>query len=205
MFKRMRASFLIVAMLFTLTACHKSSQQTIDMTPDQVKILYDTTGIQVLGAENAPVTMVEIFAYDCRYCRQDAPLIARFAKEHPGVRMIFKSFMAFGDKTKVLPQYAALAAAKQGKFLAMHEALMGMHHPFILKYIDQIAQHLNLNMTAFHQDLNDPSFATQIQNNTTLMDNLNINGIPTVIMTQTRLAQSPQDVDKIPQYIQNVQ
>lgn len=200
--KQMRFNLVLIFFMLSLTACHKQTEQTIDVTPDEAKALYAVGGTTALGKADAPVTMVEIFAYDCRYCRQDYPLVRQFAKEHPNVRVIFKPFMAFGDRTALLPQYAALAAGKQGKFLEMHHALMTMHHPFTMKYIDKVADHLSLNMQQFHSDMEDPLLEQQIRDNTELMNSLNIDAIPAVIMTQTRLTQSIQDSSKIPQYIQ---
>ncbi len=191
-----------LVLVLCLSACHRQQLHTVTMTPEQVKALYAEGGTTALGKANAPITMVEIFSYDCRYCRQDYPLIEQFAKEHPNVRIVFKPFMAFGERTKLLPQYAALAAGRQGAFLLMHHALMTTNRPLQMKTINNIAKAINLNMDKFHSDLNDPLLQQEIKNNTKLMDALEIDGIPTVMITQTRLVQNPQLVDQIPQYEQ---
>lgn len=192
---------LILLSIFSVS-CHRESLQQIHPTTTEIKQLYDEGGTTALGKADAPVTLVEVYAYDCRYCRQDYPLIEQFAKEHSNVRVIFKPFLAFGAKTKKWPQYAALAAGKQGQFLAMHHALMTVTRPLTLRMINKIAQELNLNKEKFQKDLNSPSVAEQIEANTQLMDSLDINGIPTLIMTQTRLIANPSLAAKIPQYIQ---
>ena len=185
-----------------LVACHgKDDLQTIEMNPDQVKAIYDTADIGALGKKNAPITLVNIFSYDCSYCRKDYPLIESFAKQHPNVRVIFKSFMAFGDKTNVLPQYASLAAGKQGQFLAMHHALMTTDRPLTIKTIHALARELNLNMNQFDQDLHSTAIAQKIRDNTLLMDQLGIDGIPVVIMAPTSVSQHS-ETKAATQYIQ---
>lgn len=199
MFKKVLA---VLAMSFGLTACHNEPVQTIQPSAEGLKQLYSEAGTTAMGKPDAPITMVEIFAYDCRYCRQDYPLVEQFAKAHPNVRVIFKPFMAFGEKTKVLPQYASLAAAKQNQFLAMHRALITTNRPLTMKTINNIAKELNLNMGQFHQDLYSKGIEQQIQDNTQLMDSLDIEGIPAVVITQTKLIDHPELADKIPQYLQ---
>jgi hypothetical protein len=199
MFKKIVLCLFVV---FLCVGCHRESLQQIHPTADEMKQLYGEGGTTVLGKKDAPITLVEVYAYDCRYCRQDYPLIEQFAKEHADVRVIFKPFLAFGSKTKVWPQYAALAAAKQGQFLAMHHALMTINRPLTLRIINKIAAELNLNKAKFRDDINSKEVAAQIEANTQLMDNLEIDGIPTLIMTQTRLISDPKLADHIPQYIQ---
>jgi protein-disulfide isomerase len=193
--------FLIFSFAF-LAACHNQSLQTLTVPQDQVVKLYGDTDGAVIGKADAPITMVEIYSYDCRYCREDASLIEQFAKDHPNVRIVFKPFMAFGEKTRTLPQYAVLAAARQGAFAPMHRELMSTHRVMTLKNIHYFARHLKLDMEKFNAALKDPAIAKRIQENTALMDALNIDAIPTVIVTQTRLLKDPSLTGQIPQYVQ---
>ncbi|MCD6047726.1 MAG: 27 kDa outer membrane protein [Gammaproteobacteria bacterium] len=185
-----------------LAACHNQPLQTISVPQDQVVKLYGDTDGAFIGKADAPITMVEIYSYDCRYCREDAALIEQFAKDHPNVRIVFKPFMAFGEHTRTLPQYAALAAGRQGAFAPMHRELMSTHRVMSLKNIHYFARHLKLDMGKFNAALKDPTIAKRIQENTALMDALNIDAIPTVIVTQTRLLKDPSLTGQIPQYVQ---
>jgi len=198
----MKKIMLFLCVSFFCVACQRESLQQIHPNPTQLKALYSESGTASLGKQDAPITMVEIYAYDCRYCRKDYPLIEQFVKEHPNVRVVFKPFLAFGDKTKKWPQYAALAAGKQGQFLAMHHALMTTNRTLTMRLINKIAGELNLNKEKFRSDLNSEEVVKQIQDNTDLMNALDITGIPALIVTQTRLINEPNLVEQIPQYIQ---
>ena len=191
-----------IFVLIICTACHHDALQTIHPNKDQMGQLYDLGQTTALGKPDAPITMVEVFSYDCRYCRQDYPLLAHFVIEHPEVRIIFKPFKAFGDSTKVLAQYAALAANKQGKFLLMHERLITTSLRLNERNIKKIAEKLNLNMNEFEQDIKSPAIKEQIEQNTELMDQLDIDGIPALIVTKTALINDLEHADNIPQYIQ---
>lgn len=192
----------LLCVTYCLVACHQQSLQTTEVPEAQVAELYGDTDGAVIGSPDAPITMVEIFSYDCRYCREDASLIEQFAKEHPQVRVVFKPFMAFGPQTRTLPQYAALAAARQGNFAGMHHVLMSTDREMTVKNINYFARNLKLDMSKFHATLKAPAIAKRVEENTALMNTLNIDAIPTVIVTQTRLLKNPALTTEIPQYIQ---
>ncbi len=194
MFKKILMALLLC---LVMSACHsKTPFETLNANADQLKALYSLGGTSALGSKNASVTLVNIFSYDCSYCRREFPLIEHFAKVHSNVKIIFKPFLAFAEKTNVLPQYAALAAAKQGQFLAMNHALMTTNKPLNSKTIHSIARELNLNMDKFNADIQSKEVKDQIDANTALMADLNIDGIPTVIMATTKTTEASHDSDK---------
>ena len=77
----------------------------------------------VAGNPEGDVTVVEFFDYRCPYCRRFAERLETMFEADPGVRFVFKDWPMFGGAS-VTAARAALAAARQGQYLAMHEALM---------------------------------------------------------------------------------
>jgi len=54
--------------------------------------IYEEPGHIVLGNPNGDVTLVEMFDYNCGYCRQALPDLATLLDEDPNLRVILKEF-----------------------------------------------------------------------------------------------------------------
>jgi len=78
-----------------------------------------------LGDENAPITVIEFFDYNCGFCKRSTDWALKQANEKD-VRFIFVELPVLdsGSKTSALAARAALAANNQGKYIEMHTALM---------------------------------------------------------------------------------
>ena len=101
------------------------------------------------------VSIMVFSAYSCPYCDKARQMLASINAKYPGrVNVIFKHFPMTSDDKGLLPHEAAEAAAAQGKFQAMHDALYeaGMDRQD-RKAVEKIAQRLGLNMTNFRADL----------------------------------------------------
>jgi protein-disulfide isomerase len=84
-------------------------------------------GEPAFGPADAKVTVVEFFDYQCPYCKAAAPDFLRLMQANPDVRFIFKEWPILDHDGKITSQYAAqaaLAAQAQGKYIAVHQALM---------------------------------------------------------------------------------
>lgn len=187
---------LLGVMLFC--GCQSEVFDRIKPTPEQRQQLYSLGGTEALGNANGAVTMVILSSYECHYCREDYPVVRQFIASHPDLKVIYKSYLAFGLDTQVDAQYAALAAAKQHQFVAMNDALFLTVKPLNQDTMEYLAKRLKLNNKQFLSDMRSQTVADQVINNTTLIDQLGIQGIPTVIMANSRVL----DDANTPQYIQ---
>ncbi len=69
---------------------------------------------------------VEFFDYNCPYCRQVASVVTKAEESDPKLRVAYKEFPILGPNSIVAAK-AALAANKQGKYVAFHRALGEVH------------------------------------------------------------------------------
>ncbi len=79
------------------------------------------------GPADAKVTVVQFFDYRCPGCKAVSQDFLALMQAHPEVRFVFKEWPILdrGDTTTSnLAARAALAAHRQGKYLAVHQALM---------------------------------------------------------------------------------
>jgi protein-disulfide isomerase len=79
----------------------------------------------VLGDPAAPVTVTEFGDLECPYCRSAAPVLRELVEESAGrVRLVWHHFPLFQVHPHALiAALAAEAAAEQGRFWEMQEAL----------------------------------------------------------------------------------
>ena len=76
-----------------------------------------------LAAADADVTIVVFFDYRCPVCRQVHPILERIRKEDGRIRLVYKDWPIFAGASTTAAK-VAIAAHWQGKYHAVHDALM---------------------------------------------------------------------------------
>ncbi len=78
----------------------------------------------IIGAENALVTIVEYSDLQCPACRAFAPLVKQMLEDNPDtVRLVYRHFPLAQHQYAQVAAYAAEAAGNQGKFFEYHDIL----------------------------------------------------------------------------------
>jgi protein-disulfide isomerase len=174
-----------------MSAC-SSSKPVPTLSPGQTALLYNPKGNVILGNPDGNVTLVEFFDYECDFCRKMFPVIQQLVKKDPNVRVIFKEYPLFGPVSEPAVR-AALAAQKQNKYLAMHNALLSANEPLDHSEIIRLAKSLNLNTKKLAKDMQSPEVTNQIQENNRLAEQLNITAAPVFIFANSSVANNSQN------------
>lgn len=140
--------------------------------------------LTVVGNPNGNVTLVEFFDYQCIHCKKMAPVISELIKKDSNLRVIYKEFPIFGESSDKASR-AALAAAMQGKYVAMHEALIGQEKKLNDQIIDDAAKSIGLDMTKFKADMNSQAVTDALTANRQLAEALHLMGTPAFIIAST--------------------
>jgi protein-disulfide isomerase len=143
-------------------------------------------GSPVTGAGKAPITIVEFSDFQCPYCIAATPEIQALLKAYPQqVKLIFKEFplethsQAFGAAT------AALAAHKQGKFWAMHDAMFE-HRDLSKPNLIAMAKAAGLDLARFEKDMDSKEIRDAIAKDVADGDHANVEGTPTIFINGQR-------------------
>lgn len=187
-----RFFLVLISSSLLLTSCSAPSQSVPSISPQQTAALYNPQNNTILGNPNGNVTLVVIFDYNCPYCRKMEPLIKQLVQNNPNLRVVFKEFLLFGPASELATR-AALAAQQQGKYLAMHNALMSADKPLDNAEVMSLAKKAGLNTTKLTQDMTSPAVTQQIEANDALADALNIQGAPVLIFANSTIAKNSQD------------
>jgi protein-disulfide isomerase len=131
----------------------------------------------VSGNPNGDVTVVEFFDYNCPYCRQVASVVTKAEESDPKLRIAYKEFPILGPNS-IFAAKAALAANKQGKYVAFHRALYEVRGAVDSGKAREVAAAVGLDMDRFNADMEDPAIQAAIAKNFALAQALRITGTP---------------------------
>ncbi len=160
----------------------QKSQKLIVSNHDK---LVSAKGSPVTGNPKGETTLVEFFDYQCVHCRAMQPIIDKLQKEDPNLRVVYKEFPIFGAESEFASK-AALAAEKQGKYSAFHEALMKSSKKLDSNEVLALAKQAGLDVTQLKKDMNDGNIAKEIKANQDLAKSMNILGTPAFVVTVSK-------------------
>ena len=142
--------------------------------------IYMDADAPVLGNAKGDVTVVVFYDYFCSYCRKTIPGIQDLVAKDAALKIIYKQFPILGSDSLVAAK-AALAAERQGKFTAFHQAMLASESASD-RALKSIADKIGLDYAKFQKDMNDPKIANAIARNMTLASSLNVDGTPAYLV-----------------------
>ena len=152
----------------------------------QYQALFKNNNSPVIGNKNAKVQIVEFFDYQCHHCKVASKTMNEILANNKDIRVVFKEFPIFG-KPSLLAAKAALAAAKQGKYYAMHNALMAnTQRPLTETVIERTAKNIGLDSKRLRNDMNSSSIHSQIRDNRALARIMGFSYTPVFIITNAK-------------------
>lgn len=141
-------------------------------------------GMTVAGNPKGNVTMVEFFDYQCIHCKEMKPVVEELIKSDKNLRVVYKEFPIFG-KTSELASRAALAAAMQGKYEDMHQALLKMDKRLDENLVMQAAKSVGLDIDKLKKAMDSKEVTEMLAANRTLAEKLHLMGTPAFIIAST--------------------
>ena len=122
--------------------------------------------------------------YRCPYCKQVEPHLEALLKEDPKLRIVYKEFPVLGPESLYAARMA-LAASKQGKYAAFHDAMMAAKGKISEETILGVARAAGIDLTRAKTDMAAPDIQEIIKRNYALADALDIQGTPAFIVGET--------------------
>jgi protein-disulfide isomerase len=175
----------ILLFSFTLASCSPlqskvSSEQTQDIQAVQ-RLINDTNPSEIKGNQKGSVTLVEFFDYRCHYCHQQEKTLKRLMKVDPRIRLIYREVSFLGATSDQLARFAT-AAKLQGKYLALHDALMGQ--PSVVSFVraQRLAKKMGFDMKKLTQDMQALNTKIGIAASESILNQFGVNGIPAFVV-----------------------
>lgn len=143
--------------------------------------LYRDPDSPIGGNPNGDVVMVEFNDYQCPYCKRAHQAVKSVTGADGKVKIIYKDLPILGEASRIAA-LAALAATKQGKHLALHNALMEFGGKLDRDKILEIASSVGLDRAQLEKDMEDPKLKQIIDRNMALASALGIRGTPAFVI-----------------------
>lgn len=158
------------------------------------ELLHDPNSF-VGGNPNGDVTVVEFFDYRCPYCKAIEPSLEALIKEDRNLRVVYKEFPILGPPS-VFASRVAIAARKQGKYLAFHDRMMALKGTIDDDAVMKVARASGLDLTKLKNDMASAATDTVIQRNYALADALGVDATPALIIGD-QLSMGAVDIDDL--------
>lgn len=133
----------------------------------------------VLGNPEGAVTLVEFSDYACGYCRMSREHVEALVAANPDLKVVIREWPIFDGSEETARM--ALAAAKQGKFAAFHNAMFtgGQSGPAALA---EAASKAGLDMEAARSFAASDGVSAELARNTAMARQLGFGGTPSWIV-----------------------
>ena len=132
------------------------------------------------GNAQGDVTLVEFTDYNCGFCRSSVADVQKLIGSDKNLHVVFREVPILSASSREASKWA-LAAAKQGKHKAFHDAMFAGEKPNDAS-IRLAAQKAGLNMAKAEADANSDAVAAEIEANLAMMQKLGVGGTPAFIV-----------------------
>lgn len=141
-----------------------------------------------VGPPNAPVTIEFFTDFQCPQCARYEPMIKSLQAEFPDkVRLVLRHWPLREHEHARVAAYAAEAAASQGRFWQMVEALYRTQWMWAKAPAPQVifrdqAKAIGLDLDQFEKDMDNPDVQQRIEADQDRGDQVGVKGTPTVVI-----------------------
>lgn len=144
--------------------------------------IYEDPDHVVLGNSEGDVTLVEMFDYNCGYCRTAVPDLATLLAEDPNLKIILKEFPILSQDSVDAARVAVLVAQSDVDYWAFYAKLFTGRGQVTAEAALKAAQDLGLNPVKLRLEMEAPRVTAVIDRNHELARALRVSGTPTFII-----------------------
>ena len=163
-------------------------------TPEIVDRVPDEQG-HVLGAANAPVTVVEFADFQCSYCASAELIVKQVLSQYPDkIRFVYRHFPLTGIHPYAMQAAnASECAGNQNKFWEMHDRIYDRQGEFDKEgfssgeFFLNIASEIGVNNVKFENCINNDSFHDYVIQDISDGLRYGVNGTPTFFVNREKV------------------
>ena len=152
------AAFLLMFSTTTFASAAKDTEASNKAKSVEEERRYFTEDIAapMVKPNGYDVTIVEYFDYQCPHCRASHKPLKQLLAKDKKVRVIYRDWPVFGGAS-VHAALVAVGSKFQGKYLAVHDALMSTPLPLTNAKVDAAATKAGVDMKRLEKDLSEHS------------------------------------------------
>jgi protein-disulfide isomerase len=139
------------AAMFGLALGAALAQGDEEMVLTEALVLRDPD-IPIAGNAAGDISIVEYFDFQCPYCRKIEPELRQVVQDDGKVRLVLKDWPILGP-VSVIAARMALASKYQDKYLAAHDALIGVNSKLTEPRIRELLAGADIDLDRLDRDL----------------------------------------------------
>lgn len=175
--------------LAALEAGHRAQQEALHKAAggkvQELKAYFESPAVPAAGNLDDPdVTIVEFFDYNCGHCKTAFRSVQHLLNTDPGVRVLFAEMPILHPSSRLAAAWA-LAAHRQGKYLAFHAALMEHTGPIAPTTLERLAKEAGLDVERAKADAASPEVAADVERAAEIAREVGIQGTPAFVVGRT--------------------
>lgn len=149
--------------------------------------LYFNENDFVIGNEDAEVTVVEFFDYNCGYCERALADLIKLIDSNPNIKVVLKEYPILNDNSYDLAKLS-LSAGLQGKYFEFHSILLSTKGTVSYDQALKIAADIGLDILKLEDDFKSQQVNDTIANTKLLGYSLAVSGTPAYFVGDIKLA-----------------
>ncbi|NOY25581.1 MAG: DsbA family protein [Oligoflexia bacterium] len=147
--------------------------------PDMPRFDVSIDDDPMMGAKDAPVTIIQFAEYQCPYCGKANATVKKLLDDYDGkVRMVFRDFPLSFHPNAIPAALAANCADKQGKYWQIHDLMMQNQRSLEEKDLTAYATQVGLDLDQWNTCRKDPATRTEVDDDMAAGKALGITGTP---------------------------
>ena len=159
----------------------RANRQQAEALLQNADKLYRDEADYTMGPQNAPITIVEFFDYNCGYCKRSFAPLMEALEENKDVRLVFKEYPILGEPS-YLASSTALAINDKMKYLTYHSKLMTHSGRVSQAVVEKILGELKLPPQKLQADARSDKYVLQLAETRQLADAIGVNGTPAFVI-----------------------
>ncbi len=130
-----------------------------------------------IGNPKGDVLVVEFFDYNCGYCKRAMEAVRQLQQNDKNIRIVFMDYPILSPQSALAAQWA-VAANKQGKYWAFHQALLESSAPKDEENLSTIAKSVGLDVARLKKDADSQDVKSYLAEVKSFGEKLNVTGTP---------------------------
>ena len=149
--------------------------------------LYFNENDFVIGNEDAELTVVEFFDYNCGYCERALADLIKLIDSNSNIKVVLKEYPILNDNSYDLAKLS-LSAGLQGKYFEFHSILLSTKGTVSYDQALKIAADIGLDILKLEDDFKSQQVNDIIANTKVLGYSLAVSGTPAYFVGDIKLA-----------------
>lgn len=153
---------------------------------EHAAIIFDSPRHVTLGNPKGDVTMVELFDYNCAFCKRALSDMLDLLKADPQLKFVLKEFPVLGEGSTQAAQVAVAVRMqdKTGgkKYLEFHQKLLNSRGPADKARALAVAKEIGLDMGRLDKDMASEEVRTTLAESFKIAEAIGINGTPSYVI-----------------------